>query len=68
MSVIYTTQDNDTLDWICFNHYGSSEALIPVLEANRHLASLPPLLPQGLQVVLPDWQAPSQDVGGISLW
>jgi phage tail protein X len=68
MTVIYTTQSNDTLDLICFNHYGSTDALKAVLDVNPTLADAPALLPQGLSVILPAWQAPSTELGGITLW
>ncbi len=49
----YTTREADVLDEICRRHYGSSEGLATVLEANPGLADRGPLLPAGLTVVLP---------------
>ncbi len=53
-AMIITTRYNDMLDAICHRHYGHVDALPLVLEANRHLASLPPVLPDGVTVTLPE--------------
>ena len=53
MSTIVTTRPDDMIDAICFRHYGRVDVLPVVLEANRHLAKQPPVLPDGLQITLP---------------
>lgn len=50
----YRTKDGDVLDWVCWRHYGREDAVVSVLEANRGLAALGPVLPAGIDVLLPD--------------
>ncbi len=70
MSAQYQTRDGDSLDRICWKHYGrQSGAVEIVLEANRHqdLSSYGPVLPAGLIIDLPD--LPAAPPGAtISLW
>jgi phage tail protein X len=64
----YQTREGDTLDWICWRHYGrQSGAVEIVLEANRRLADLGPVLPAGLVIRLPDLPAP-EATRAIELW
>jgi phage tail protein X len=49
--VIYTTKENDTLDWICWKHYGTTAVLEQVLAANPTLTD--EKLPAGAMVNLP---------------
>lgn len=57
----YITRQNDILDDVVHRYYGDTENRIVelVLEANRGLADLGPLLPAGLTIALPD-RPPSQ--------
>lgn len=50
----YRTRAGDTLDAICKAHYGREAAVPEVLEANPKLAELPPVLPAGVSITLPD--------------
>lgn len=51
----YTTVDGDMLDKVCWQHYGRHKGTVEaVLNANRHLAEMPPILPAGVVVTLPD--------------
>ncbi|XVJ50887.1 MAG: phage tail protein [Vampirovibrio sp.] len=68
MTVLYTTQDGDTLDLICFQHYGSTDAVLTVLESNPLIANAPAELTQGVKIILPDWTAPSNEGEAIVLW
>lgn len=43
-----TTHDGDVLDELVWQHYGRSDVLSAVLEANPHLAQWPPVLSAGL--------------------
>ena len=43
-----TTHDGDMLDELVWQHYGRSDVLAAVLEANPHLAQRPPVLSAGL--------------------
>ncbi len=64
----YRTRDGDTLDWICWKHYGrQSGAVEAVLEANRHLADKGPILTSGLEIELPDLGQPTP-VNEVELW
>jgi phage tail protein X len=64
----YRTKENDMLDAICFKFYGrQSKAVEIVLEANRGLADVGPVLPLGLIIELPE--IPAVDtVAAIRLW
>lgn len=60
MSQLYVTQQFDELDAICWRYYGRTQQTVEaVLRANPNLAELMPILPQGLQILLPDLPAPS---------
>ncbi len=52
------TRDGDVLDDLIWQHYGRSEVLAAVLEANPTLAMLPPVLSAGLVIELPDLPLP----------
>ena len=55
----YTTTDGDMLDAICAAHYnGDTTMLVPLLEANMHLAEQPPRLPAGVVITLPVARTP----------
>lgn len=69
MSVSISTLDGDFLDELVTQHYGVgavSEALSAVLAANPGLAARGPVLPAGVEIVLPDL-APA-DAGVLRLW
>lgn len=53
--MIYVTRQNDVLDDVVFRFYGDTENRIveTVLEANQGLADLGPVLPAGVEIVLP---------------
>lgn len=56
----YETKDGDTVDWICWRHYGrQSGAVEHVLDANPGLAELGAVLPAGTLIVLPDLPEPT---------
>lgn len=69
MAQRYKTRDGDTLDWIVWRHYGTTggRALELVLEANPGLADHGPVLPAGLDILLPVLAAPGK-VDGVRLW
>ena len=62
-----TTHDGDVLDDRVWQHYGRSDVLAAVLEANPHLAQLPPILDAGLVIELPDLPLPVE-ASVIRLW
>jgi phage tail protein X len=65
----YLTKDGDMLDAICWKYYGNSEFLNKVLahELNRELAKHGPILPAGIIINLPKFEAPSKK-RRVSLW
>lgn len=71
-SAIYRTSDGDMIDQIAHDFYGkhagNTEA---VLNANRDLVDIGPILPAGLIVVLPakaSESSSSQTASTVSLW
>lgn len=60
-------QQNDTLDAISWRHYGRS-VVEQLMAANPQLADLPPILPIGTLVYLPDIPDPQQIRQTIQLW
>lgn len=65
----YRTRQGDTLDAICWRHYGRESAAEAVLEANPRLADHGPILPQGLEIELPELAAPAPAAATlIKLW
>lgn len=67
---VYTTLYGDTVDYICFRHYGSERGgtTEAVLEANIGLAELGPVLPAGVRVTLPAVKLPARAEKLIELW
>jgi phage tail protein X len=66
----YVTRQNDILDDVVFRYYGDTDNRIveTVLDANRGLADLGPVLPSGLTIILPD-RAPSEETSQLqTLW
>ena len=64
----YRTRDGDTLDWICWKHYGrQSGAVEAVLDANPGLADQGPVLAAGVPIALPDL-APAAATAVVRLW
>ena len=61
------TRDGDVLDDLIWQHYGRSDLLAAVLEANPALARLPPVLSAGLVIELPELPIPVE-VPVIRLW
>ena len=66
--VQYRTKDGDTVDHICWQHYGrQSGAVEEVLKANPGIADLGPVFSAGVLLTLPDLTEPEQEQG-VSLW
>ena len=61
------THDGDVLDDLIWQHYGRSDVLAAVLEANHALAQLPPVLTAGLVIELPELPLPVEEPV-IRLW
>lgn len=66
---LYKTSQGDTLDYICWKHYGQqSGAVEAVLLANPGLADLGPVLPIDTQITLPVLAQPARQAQPIRLW
>ena len=64
----YLTKNGDTLDYICWKHYGQqSGAVEQVLEANPGLADAGTILTAGTVIELPDFVISTKS-NTISLW
>ncbi|MNJ25858.1 Phage Tail Protein X [compost metagenome] len=63
------TQQNDTVDDLCWRHYGRTAGVVEqVLAANPGLASCGPILPAGVLVTLPTLQTTVPERQMIQLW
>ncbi|WP_070415266.1 tail protein X [Pseudomonas lundensis] len=63
------TQQNDTVDALCWRHYGRTVGVVEaVLDANPGLADRGPVLPSGLLVTLPELQTAAPERQMINLW
>ncbi|RON97135.1 phage tail protein [Pseudomonas fluorescens] len=68
MTVNIRAQQNDTVDALCWRHYGRTAGVTEaVLDANPGLADHGPTLPQGLLVQMPEAQAAAQRQV-VNLW
>lgn len=67
MSKRVITCDGDVLDDLIWQHYGRTDVLAAVLEANPDLAQLPPVLTAGRVIELPDLPLPTE-TAVIRLW
>lgn len=63
------TQRHDTVDALCWRHYGRTAGVVEaVLDANPGLADHGAVLPAGLLVNLPEIQAAAPDRPMVNLW
>lgn len=67
--IVYTTIQGDTVDWVCFKYYGSTAGRVveQVFEANTGLADMGPVLPIGVQIILPEI-TPIPEINEVRLW
>lgn len=69
MSAGIRANQNDTVDALCWRHYGRTAGVTEaVLEANPGLADYGPVLPQGLVVNMPEAQASAPQRQMVNLW
>lgn len=63
------TQQNDTVDALCWRHYGRTVGVVEaVLDANPGLADRGPVLPSGLLVTFPELPTAAPERQMINLW
>jgi phage tail protein X len=68
MSQLYITRQFDELDNICWRYYGRTQQTVEaVLRANPNLAEMMPILPEGLEILLPDLPQP-ETTETLRLW
>lgn len=68
MGTRVTAMQGDTVELICYRHYGYTAGITEqTLANNPGLAALGPVLPMGTTVVLPD-QPAQQEKTTIKLW
>jgi phage tail protein X len=59
---LYRTTDGDMLDAICAAHYDGDTAMLPaVLALNPGLAVQPPILPSGIEIIIPPARRPVRE-------
>jgi phage tail protein X len=69
MAISIRAKQNDTVDALCWRHYGRTAGVTEaVLEANPGLADNGPTLPQGLMVQMPVAQAAATQRQMVNLW
>lgn len=69
MTVTVRAQQNDTVDALCWRHYGRTAGVTEaVLEANPGLADHGPTLPQGLAVQMPEVPTTAPHREAMNLW
>lgn len=66
--MIYQTKDGETLDMICWRHYGQCSGFVEkVLMINRHLENFSAVLPAGIKIKLPTIEKPKSNQK-IKMW
>ncbi|MFV3316456.1 tail protein X [Pseudomonas sp. NY15374] len=63
------TQQHDTVDALCWRHYGRTAGVVEaVLDANPGLADHGAVLPAGLLITLPELQTAAPERPMVNLW
>ncbi|KWA25352.1 tail protein X [Burkholderia territorii] len=67
MAKTLRTSDGDVLDMLCYRYYGTLQGTVEaVYDANPGLAAMPQPFPAGVEIRLPDLDAPR--VESVQLW
>ncbi|WP_175681477.1 tail protein X [Burkholderia cenocepacia] len=67
MAKTLRTSDGDVLDTLCYRYYGTQQGTVEaVYDANPGLANRPQPFPSGVEIVMPDLDAPR--VESVQLW
>lgn len=64
---VYRTVEGDVLDLIAYRELGDERLVIAILKANPRLAEMPPVLPAGVEIELPE-AGPVTPGETIRLW
>ena len=64
--IIYTTKENDMLDWIAWKHYGTTAVLEQIMEENPD--AVEERLPGGMKIRLPYIESVNITRDEIRLW
>lgn len=64
----YITKQNDTLDLISWQTYGTETVIYEILALNNNLAELGPVLDAGLVITLPDELPERSKSPDIRVW
>lgn len=66
--ITYTTKDGDVLDDICYVYYGHLTGTVEkVMQVNYRLSQYGPILPAGINIVLPEIKTKSsKDI--VRMW
>lgn len=69
MATEYRAQAGETLDYICWKHYGTEQGTTEaVLAANHGLCHLPVQLPLGTLILLPDLAIVQATTDYVRIW
>jgi phage tail protein X len=69
MAISIRAQQNDTVDALCWRHYGRTAGVTEaVLETNPGLADNGPTLPKGLLVQMPEAHSAAPQRQLVNLW
>lgn len=68
MARTYLTREGETLDAIAYRIYGDEQMVHMILAANRDAIALPPKLPSGQILILPDAPPSAGQVKTVRLW
>ncbi|WP_338509444.1 tail protein X [Burkholderia gladioli] len=67
MAKILRTSEGNVLDTLCYRVYGTLQGTVEaVYEANPGLAAMPQPFASGIEIVMPDIEAPRDET--VSLW
>lgn len=70
MALQYITKQGDTVDYIVWKQYGSTDNKIveQILLVNNGLAEAGPILPAGMTVIFPEIKPQQTKMAKVKLW
>lgn len=67
--IVYRTKDGDVLDAICMEFYANDVVPLPIVyNANPGLADIGPVLPAGIDIILPDLPKTAHKIPVVLPW